>query len=214
VGKILIFAFLAYVFYELSIERALAWGDMVRGAFDLYRWDLLKQLGFKQEVKTREAERTAWAEVSRQMIYGDAYSGKMLDYEDKPAPTAPFAVAKTPQMTFEVARGIKPLETGDGVKIFLSVKNTDATKLAEEVLLTDKLSDEFDYEWDTARIEGQPNVSIAVAGANPYQFAIGNIPANEKVVLYYHALRRASSRRHSVDFHFDEMENNGAPVVP
>jgi hypothetical protein len=214
VGKILIFAFLAYVFYELSIERALAWGDMVRGAFDLYRWDLLKQLGFKQEVKTREAERNAWAEVSRQMIYGDAYSGKMLDYEDKPAPTPPFAVAKTPQMTFEVARGIKPLETGDGVKIFLSVKNTDATKLAEEVLLTDKLSDEFDYEWDTARIEGEPNVSIAVAGVNPYQFTIGNIPASGKVVLYYQALRRASSRRHSVDFHFDEMENKGAPVAP
>src|SRR5215210_7237676 len=68
--EILIFVIAAIAMYLSSIERAKEWGEMYKGAFDLYRGGLLKQLGYKQIPETVNDEISLWDPISRQIIYG------------------------------------------------------------------------------------------------------------------------------------------------
>jgi hypothetical protein len=74
-GEMIIFAGLSRWLYRQSIELAVAWGDMVKGAFDLYRGKLLIQLGYTWTPKTVDAERTLWQNISRRIIFGDPPQG-------------------------------------------------------------------------------------------------------------------------------------------
>lgn len=80
---------LAYGAYLAAVDAAAAWGGQVKGAFDLYRSDLLAQLGYAQKPVTREEERTLWKAVSRQIVFGDPVDGKPLPYAAVPAPPEP-----------------------------------------------------------------------------------------------------------------------------
>jgi hypothetical protein len=66
------------VFYVGSVGPAAAWGDQVRSAFDLYRWDLLKKLGYQGAPVDAEQERELWVQISRRMIYGNPPEGQPL----------------------------------------------------------------------------------------------------------------------------------------
>ena len=50
---------------------AAQWGELVKGAFDLYRGDLCRQLGFELP-RSIERERQMWAPICRTMIYRQA----------------------------------------------------------------------------------------------------------------------------------------------
>jgi hypothetical protein len=52
-------------------SAAAQWGELVKGAFDLYRGDLCRQLGF-QLPRSIEKERQMWAPICRTMIYRQA----------------------------------------------------------------------------------------------------------------------------------------------
>jgi hypothetical protein len=89
-----------YVFYTGSIGQAMAWGDLMRGAFDLYRGKLLAQMGFTQKPADMREERALWRAISLQMIFGDppAYTRlPLLRYaaDREPAGQAP-ALAAAP----------------------------------------------------------------------------------------------------------------------
>jgi hypothetical protein len=86
-AQVLLLLGLSNLFYRLSIAQAMAWGDMVKGAFDLYRWDLLKQMGYEQVPRTRQEERALWAKVSRQILFGD--DPEKGAWIDEYAPTPP-----------------------------------------------------------------------------------------------------------------------------
>jgi hypothetical protein len=58
-----------YLFYRGSIGAALAWGAQVKGAFDLFRWDLLEKLGYARASITPEQEKALWMEISQRMIF-------------------------------------------------------------------------------------------------------------------------------------------------
>jgi hypothetical protein len=200
-ANILIFAFFSYVLYLLSIARADEWGKVVKSAFDLYRWKLLEQLGYKQALTSRKAERDLWAEISRQTIYGDSLAKRpLLDYSDQAPPSIPYVRNDKQEVALEMVRGIQLLEQNTAVKVFLDVKNTDPDRAATNVVITDQLPEGLNYEWGSAEVAGH---SVTVTGANPYQFKVeGTLPANESVTLTYRALSLGGRQTHNVGLRF------------
>jgi hypothetical protein len=55
---------------------------MVKSAFDLYRWDLLKQLGYERMPKTLAEEEKMWDTISTQMISGYSPTKPPPEYGD------------------------------------------------------------------------------------------------------------------------------------
>jgi uncharacterized repeat protein (TIGR01451 family) len=197
-GLITVFIFLAYCFYLLSIPRATAWGGLVKGAFDLYRGELLTRLGYQQVLETRDAERKVWGEISRQMIFGDPFEGSLLDYKDKPSPPSPDCVVSgtPPEAALEITRGIRLHESDDVIIIFIGVKNTSQNQAVQNLIVIDRLPAHLDYEWDSAHAE---NYLVTVTGVNPYRFDIdGILGPNQQLVLTYRAVHRKTSHRHSL----------------
>lgn len=177
---------LSYFFYLLSINRADSWGLLIKSAFDLYRWDLLTKLGYKQKLDTREEEREHWGEVSRQAIFGDRFDKNLKGYA---APSRSYPSAQPAQT--QITRGVKRDEKTGVTTIYLRVKNPNANAPITGVTVTDSLSDEFDYEWDSAKINGN---QVNVSGTNPYEFALGDIAQGAETVLTYQAVPKKSNR--------------------
>ena len=184
VFKIAALVCLSYFFYLLSVNSARSWGLLIKSAIDLYRWDLLKKLGYQQQLVTREAERAHWREVSRQAIYGDRFDKKLMAYV---TPSLPATQLQQAQLT----RGVKRDETSGVTTIYLRVKNTNPSTPLAGVTVTDRLSDEFDLEWDSAKIDGKP---VNVSGTNPYEFALNEIAKGGEAVLTYQAIPKKSNR--------------------
>ncbi|MDX1999378.1 MAG: hypothetical protein SF066_16790 [Thermoanaerobaculia bacterium] len=66
-------SFASVLFYRFALSPAKHWGGLFKGAFDLYRWLLLKQLGYQHlpiDVD-RFAERDLWKGISKQFLFGD-----------------------------------------------------------------------------------------------------------------------------------------------
>lgn len=82
----LVFLLLAYGSYVASVNAAAAWGVQVKGAFDLFRLPLLKQLGYEYTFKSLEEEREVWRKVTRQLVFGDPAGGQTLPYGPHPKP--------------------------------------------------------------------------------------------------------------------------------
>jgi hypothetical protein len=174
-----LFAGLSYLFYVGAINRAGAWGTMVKGAFDLYRWALLEQLGFKQVPTTMAEERVLWETISLQMIYGDPPSGRLIEYTSSPV----YARCEPSRVELVLTRTVEPAAASRSIIIRLSVKNIDAQKrTAKRVILSDTVPEGFDYLTDSAK---QATTSVAVTGVNPYHFEVGDIAYDHMVTLTY-----------------------------
>ncbi|HEV2833757.1 MAG TPA: hypothetical protein VGW58_00495 [Pyrinomonadaceae bacterium] len=186
--KIVALVVLSYFFYRLSINRAHAWGLLVKSAFDLFRWDLLKKLGYAQIPKQRKDERALWTEISRQAIFGDRFDKKSLAYsEPAPAPDVyPTVRSSSARARFEITRGVKAGNNGDSLVVYVRVKNADSAT-ANGITVWDRLSDDLDFEWDSARLDSE---KVHTSGINPYQFHIGNLVANREAILTYGAIKK------------------------
>jgi len=77
---ILLLLLLAWGFYVLAPPRAEAWGDTVKGAFDLHRWKLLEALGFTERPKTMEEEQKLWRQIGGHMLFGRMTTYAPLKY--------------------------------------------------------------------------------------------------------------------------------------
>ncbi|HEX8776368.1 MAG TPA: hypothetical protein VF735_22550 [Pyrinomonadaceae bacterium] len=185
--EINVFLAAAFFFYRLSIDRAKAWGHTVKAAFDLYRWDLLKQLGYSRLPQTVAEERALWRNISLRMSYGDYYMTPPAEYSPRTTfvePTPDFIV-----LDLELTRGIAaPDEKGELV-VKLSVKNRSSYD-AEKIVLTDTLPDDFRYKWDSAAVENPSDEGskVSVAGINPYRFTLGRLEKNKALILTYRGL--------------------------
>ena len=187
-GNAAAFAIISYFFYRLSIDRVSAWGSMVNGAFDLYRFELLKKLGYKQEPDTRKKERDLWYRISRQTIYGDL-DKVPEDYVDTPgpAPSYPSSSSTPAKAKLEITKGVK-VSSDEAVIFCLRIRNTDNEIEETDVTVTDKLPDDLYYQWESARVNSSPAESVS--GVNPYSFKIGSIKGTEEAVLTYRGIRR------------------------
>lgn len=76
----------SWLFYRGSVNAAAAWGGQVKSAFDLFRWDLLKKLGYTAAPEDAESERELWVQISTRMIYGNPPADKppLFPYTRKP----------------------------------------------------------------------------------------------------------------------------------
>lgn len=211
--EILAFATLSYWLYLLSIPRAAAWGSMVKGAFDLYRGDILKQLGYKRPLTTIEDERDLWDKISLQMIYGDppklppvddgdAREPPLRDHGSKlyPPDLPTFVRGNPSDIVFEITRGIDTMQSppvGADFTIKLGVRNIDGRKRrADKVIVTDTLPDGYQYEFDSAGAQARNlhslllcDRNVQVQGANPYQFTVTDLGPDELLIVTYRVVR-------------------------
>ena len=216
--KIAFFFFLSWAFYVSSLGRAREWGDLVKGAFDLYRWKLLKQLGFERTPQSMEEERILWGEISAQVIYGDRRNARLLEYA---TPTT-FARGEPRVAELTVSRGFNFSSIKNLFYVTVLVKNTDPQeRKVEHVILTDRLPAGSEYLWGSAQISrgsgrtasspleelsppgeecsspvAEYSVSselvheqpIKITGSNPFRFEIGDLDYEEEVVVSYQVL--------------------------
>lgn len=74
----------AFAAYRMAISAAVVWGELITAAFDLYRLDLLHQMGW-EEPETNEQERRCWGQVSRMFQYRE--SGELPSPEQRRKPS-------------------------------------------------------------------------------------------------------------------------------
>ncbi len=183
---------LAGLFYQGAITHAAAWGETVKSAFDLYRWDLLKQMGYQQAPKTRQAERQLWGNIDVQMIYGDHPDrGPLVGYADSPPPALPAIQGQPATAALCVSRGVRIPKHDRRLQVALEAKNPDQSQAVSQVVLTDRAPDGFEYVWASAACPGH---TVSVEGANPYRFSIGDLDPGETVCLRYLIVRREPER--------------------
>ncbi|HRQ38318.1 MAG TPA: hypothetical protein PLD25_10425 [Chloroflexota bacterium] len=175
--KSIAFALLSYSFYVFSISRAVAWGNMVKGAFDLYRWDLLQQLGYKHLPTNLLEERAIWDYISKQMIYGDHPSKPTFPYQEQE--TSLRVVPKN--INIEVTKGFKKSATDNKIEIVFLVKNTDEQD-ADHLVVTDTVPSGYCFQWDSLNHGAKP---IIVKGTNPYYFVINGLASKAEEQFSY-----------------------------
>ena len=193
VVEIVSFMMIAYISYSLSIDRARAWGNTIRTAFDLYRLDLLKQLGYTGVPASLAEERELWEYIGERMIYGDYYLLPPAEY----TPRTSFASCTPKYARLEIARGIAcreptPAEatpSSGEMMIKISVRNVGIYGISE-AFVTDTLPDGFGYRWDSASATDDRGLKrrVSISGTNPYRFGVGALKKNEGLVLEYSAL--------------------------
>jgi hypothetical protein len=183
--RLAITTFLFWSFYHLSFSRAAAWGATIKGAFDLYRNDLLAQLGFNVRPATRKQESNLWDKISKQIIYGDHPDGPLVPrYTEEPA----FVLQVVPaDVAVQITRGVEESLSRRKLTVVILIKNVDKDKRsADNVIITDTLADNFHYRWDSATLNDN---DIPVEGHNPYIFTVGKVAHNEEVQLKYKVVR-------------------------
>jgi hypothetical protein len=187
-SELLVSALFSCLFYALAIGRAAAWGDTVKSAFDLYRHDLLKQLGIQRDPKNLSEERDLWTELSTQTVFGDMKFLRKPEYVIE-LPT----VRDRNLVDLVLTRGVSLADSDGGITVTLQIKNVDKEKrLAENVVVIESIQDGFDYEWASARYTGSQQFEIT--GSNPYKFTIGSLPFNERVNITYRMLPRKTDK--------------------
>jgi hypothetical protein len=159
-------------FYALAIGRAAAWGDLCRGVFDLYRWDVLKDLGYETRPGDLASERALWGEISIQMIFGDPELGPALRYD-------PRTLVVPSNDWIALTRAVRL--SGPSRQIAITVENRGRD--SANVRITELLPAGSAYVDGSARLDG--TTAVDVRGVNPYSFAVGRLAAGAKAVLTY-----------------------------
>jgi hypothetical protein len=62
----------AYLAYRSAVDTALTLGELIKSCFDLFRHDLLKQLGFDKPASLEEEQRL-WAGLTNYILVGEAF---------------------------------------------------------------------------------------------------------------------------------------------
>jgi hypothetical protein len=171
---------MSWIFYRGSIGRAKEWGNLVRGAFDLYRGKLLEQLGFDWHPANLAKERELWQAISQQMIYGDppSHTAKpLLRFSDR----GTFAYGKPGSVILEVTRSASPMGENSW-QTAIAVRNPDTKVTVENVGLTDTLAAGERYVWNSALSGG--NV-LQVSGDNPIVVQLGRLAPGETRIVSY-----------------------------
>ncbi len=182
--RALVFGAMSVAFYRLSISRAVAWGLQVRSAFDLYRGELLKALGYARMPAAPDEEQMMWQTISNQLLYADAIDAP-LAYADPPAR----AVVFPPTVAVEVTRTLESLEPNGTIRVRIVITNTDPRRRAVERLrLIDTLPEGHPYIADSVWVSrGQ----VVVAAMKPLQLVLDPLPPAGQLVVNY-AVRPAA----------------------
>lgn len=195
ITEIVFFLFLSVIAYLGAVNQSRAWGETIKSAFDLYRNQLLEQLGYAAKPDSRAEERSLWDEISAQMLYGNPRSGPKLIYR-QPAPPTPAATRATgapEDMPLSVLKSFD-YSGKNSCLVTVEVSNDgEAEKAVEDVILTDTVPAGWFYRTDSARLyeagkSGSKTSFLSVVGANPYSFHLGSFGSLQKKRITYEIL--------------------------
>lgn len=178
--ELLIFGGLAYGFYLAAISRAHAWGMAVKGAFDLYRWNLLEALGYRERPESLEEERQLWEKVSQRLILSDLMIDPLPPYTS-PKRAATGVAGKQKEAEIDLLRGVRRL-AADSLEVTIRVRNSASSPKATDVTVTDTIPEGWSYEWGSA---GSAGGAVEISGSNPYRFQVGDLDSGAARELTY-----------------------------
>jgi hypothetical protein len=159
----------ALAFYRMAVGRAQAWGDMVKGAFDLYRRPLLADLGYTRVPSTLRAEREIWDDISNQLLYGDSPRVRTWEFTQ----SSTYAQGIPDSATIEISSGVHDDAAGELRTVTIRAVNKDSNQRAvADVVITHAVADGWDLVWGTAKCGGS---AAEFSGTNPYRFAVGHL---------------------------------------
>ena len=116
-----LFGGISYAAYRAAISQALVWGGQVKVAFDLYRFDLLKQLGYELQPADLSEERRIWEVVNYQFAFPDERTYPDLSYKQSSS-----GLTVTPISTkIETKRSVHLSQ--DEIELRLIIVNKDPT---------------------------------------------------------------------------------------
>jgi uncharacterized repeat protein (TIGR01451 family) len=184
VWRALAFLTLAAAFYYLAVNRAQAWGEQVRAAFDLYRLDLLKALGYQQKPLTYQEERAIWFKISSQIQYANDRI-LPLPYEDP----LTRVVAYPTDIPVEVRRSYKTQEANLRIPVVIELKNPDSARAVTALTVVDSLPDGYSYVADSVSVSSG---GFEVRRVGPLEVFFGPIAAGGTLTLKY-SMKPASS---------------------
>ena len=199
------FTALCFLTYGWSVGRAAAWGGQVKGAFDLYRRDLLKQLGYQYTPCSRSDEKALWLEISQQIIYGDPLTGSPYPYC---APPPQVQISADPSsIQLDVARGVSRPAADRTITVTFRVRNIDAKKsVASTVTISDLLPEGYVYVWDSAKVsEG----SVTLISSSPPKFQLASVAPDKDLILTYSAISFADPKQSDKEKGEQSPKGNG-----
>jgi hypothetical protein len=177
VWRVLFFGGLARIFYWLSISRAYPWGDQVRAAFDLYRFDLLKEMGYVRRPLTNQEERALWCNISNQLLYA-TITKVPVPYEEPSVRLIPFPS----DIRLSARRVYTNQQQNLRIEVVLYLHNLDQLQKALSLTVIEQVPDGYKYVPDTATVSsGLLNVSRL----SPLEFFIGPVLPNSIVKIKY-----------------------------
>jgi len=174
--RMIVFLALSVLFYVFSIGRAKAWGMQVKAAFDLYRFDLLKALGYLQPPVTFLEEKTLWLRISSQLLYADSRE-RPIPYNNNPTRLTASPVG----VQLEIKRQVNAAAISGNVAVEISVKNKD-TRTADVVVLSDNIPDGFKCLVNSVRVSAGV---VSVSSLVPLEMVTGMIGPGTTVSLTY-----------------------------
>lgn len=192
IAEIAFLNILAVWFYRQSLGRASAWGDLVRGAFDLYRGKLLEKLGYTQQPKTAEAERALWWAITSRLSGGPPPQGRG---EVPPYSDEAISCRTDSGDRLIVARGVLPSHRGFGLDVVLEVRNPAGLgkSSAAGLVVLDTVPEGFELLWGSQTAsEG----TAEIEGTNPFRFRLSEplAPQARRLITYCIVPREAASR--------------------
>ncbi|HEX9945044.1 MAG TPA: hypothetical protein VGG03_23795 [Thermoanaerobaculia bacterium] len=181
--QVTLFGGLAYGFYLAAIPRAQSWGIAVKGAFDLFRGDLLEALGYRYQPESLEEERLLWETISNRLIFSDLAIDPLPAYMPLKSPAT--GVRGMPKdVKLEIVRGMSHPANGN-LMVTVQIRNLDPARKATAISLTDTVPDGWAYEWGSA---GSSAGAVEVSGVNPYRFRIGDLDPGAAALVTYSAI--------------------------
>jgi hypothetical protein len=175
-----IFIALALLFYEFAVNRAAAWGETVRAAFDLYRLDLLKVLGYEEKPLTYQEERAMWLDISEQALYPKSRNAP-LSFERKTTRLVPWPS----DIQIESYREIGKPEINLSLPVSIYVTNKDAAHAITLLRVIDPIPDGYKYVPDSLSIDPPPPQPPIVSRLAPFECLTAPIGPNGSITITY-----------------------------
>jgi hypothetical protein len=181
--RVVLFLVLAIFSYVFAIGRAKAWGEQVKSAFDLYRFDLLKALGYQQlQPVTFFEEKALWQKISMQLLYADSRENPLPYRSTTHVSVSPVGVQ------LEVTRVLRASAVYGNLDVELTLQNKSARD-ARFVMVYDTLPDGFKVLLGSPQSTG---TTLQVSSISPPEMKTGIITSGKSAVITY-TLKPASS---------------------
>jgi hypothetical protein len=177
----------SWLFYRSSISRAAGWGEMVKSTFDLYRWALLKQLGYSQKFVTRQSERDTWREISQQIIYQDPANRPPMPYEDTVSDELVVVETTPPGIDLQMVYGTKKNLLGTTLNLVCQITNLD-TRKPDNLVLRLKPKKGWDFVWGSASLRRNHATTNPPISGN-MQFDLGSLDPQQQMEFTCNLMR-------------------------